>query len=257
MKALTSTLEIDGPVAQDRMNRAAPSAHYAASPSLELANRTAAPRWSAAAREAADRLHHIPDSPHRRMKSAFDHYLAGEDKWHDETKKLRTIIREFDLTEEIKWGKPCYSYNGSNVVIIQGFKESCALMFCKGALLKDPQRILEKPGASSQSALRIRFTSVGEIAKAEPMLRAYLQEAIEAEQAGLKVVFKKNPEPVPAELQAKLDALPALKKAFFGLTPGRQRAYILHFSSAKQSATRAARVEKCVKQIMAGKGLDD
>jgi len=187
----------------------------------------------------------------------IDVYLDNNPDWRKETEKLRAISLACGLTEELKWGKPCYSYEGSNVVILQGFKESCALLFCKGALLKDARKILEKPGDNTQAALRIRFTDVQEIVKLEPVLKAYIHEAIEAEKAGLKVEFKKSPKPVPVELQRKLDALPALKTAFAALTPGRQRAYILHFSSAKQSETRSARIEKCLPRILRGKGLND
>ncbi|MCX6952185.1 MAG: YdeI/OmpD-associated family protein [Verrucomicrobia bacterium] len=187
----------------------------------------------------------------------IDVYMENFPEWRKETEQLRAISLGCGLTEELKWNKPCYSYEGRNVVIIQGFKESCALLFCKGALLKDPKKILEKPGDNTQAALRIRFTDVQQIVKLAPVLKAYIAEAIAAEQAGLKVEFKRSPEPVPAELQSKLDANPALKTAFAALTPGRQRAYILHFSGAKQSATRTARIEKCVPQILRGKGLND
>ena len=157
----------------------------------------------------------------------------------------------------MKWGKPCYSFQGSNVVLLQGFKESCALLFCKGALLKDSKGLLEKPGENTQGARRIRFTDVREIVKLEPILQAYIQEAITAEKAGLEVEYKKNPEPAPKELQEKLEEAPALKAAFGALTPGRQRAYILYFSAAKQSQTRSARVNKCRQRILQGKGLND
>ena len=158
---------------------------------------------------------------------------------------------------ELKWGKPCYSFQGSNVVIIQGFKESCALLFCKGALLKDARKVLEKPGENTQGARRVRFTSARQIDELEPVLQAYLEEAVAAEKAGLEVEFKKRPEPVPGELHKKFKTNPALRKAFTGLTPGRQRAYILFFSAAKQSATRDARIDKCTPQILKGKGLND
>ena len=167
------------------------------------------------------------------------------------------IIIDSPLTEELKWGKPCYTFQESNIVILQGFKEFCALLFAKGALLKDPKRLLEKPGESTQAARRIPFTSVREIVKLEPVLRAYIKEAIAAERAGLKVEFKTNPEAVPEELQKKLDESRALKTAFDALTPGRQRGHILYFSAAKQSKTREARVEKCRQQILNGKGLND
>jgi uncharacterized protein YdeI (YjbR/CyaY-like superfamily) len=167
------------------------------------------------------------------------------------------IILNCGLTEELKWGKPCYTFQESNIVIIQGFKEFCALLFCKGALLNDPNGILEKPGENTQASRRIPFTNVREIVEMEPILKAYIYEAIEAEKAGLEVNFKKNPEPIPKEFQNKLDEIPALKTAFDALTPGRQRAYILYFSAAKQSKTRESRVEKCMRQILNGKGLND
>jgi uncharacterized protein YdeI (YjbR/CyaY-like superfamily) len=186
-----------------------------------------------------------------------DGYLRKAKKWQKEMEKLRRISLDCGLTEEVKWGKPCYTFQKSNIVIIQGFKEYCALMFCKGALLNDPNGILKKPGENTQAARQIRFTNVREIVEMEPILKAYIYEAIEAEKAGLKVNFKKNPEPTPEELQNKLDEIPALKTAFDALTPGRQRAYILYFSAAKQSKTRESRVEKCMQQILNGKGLDD
>jgi uncharacterized protein YdeI (YjbR/CyaY-like superfamily) len=186
-----------------------------------------------------------------------DAYLKKTKKWQGEFERLRRIILLCPLIEELKWGKPCYTFQGRNVVIIQGFKESCALLFAKGSLLKDPKRILEKPGENTQAARRIRFTSVREIVKMETTLKAYLREAIEVEKAGLEVDFKKNPEPIPEELQNKLDEIPALKAAFAALTPGRQRGYILYFSAAKQSKTRESRVEKCMQPILKGKGLND
>ena len=169
--------------------------------------------------------------------------------------KLRRISLDSGLTEELKWGKPCYTFQNSNIVIIQGFKEFCALLFCKGALLNDPDGVLKTFGW--QAARRIPFTNVREIVEMEPILKAYIYEAIEAEKAGLEVNFKKNPEPIPEELQNKLDEIPALKTAFDALTPGRQRGYILYFSGAKQSKTRELRIEKCMQQILKGKGLDD
>jgi uncharacterized protein YdeI (YjbR/CyaY-like superfamily) len=178
-------------------------------------------------------------------------------KWQEELEKLRRIVLDCGLTEELKWGKPCYTFQNSNIVILQGFKGSCALLFAKGALLSDPNSILEKPGESTQAARRIPFINVREIVEIEPVLKAYINEAIEAEKAGLEVEFKKNPEPIPEELQNKLDENPALKTAFRALTPGRQRGYILYFSAAKQSKTRESRVEKCMQQILNGKGLND
>jgi len=191
------------------------------------------------------------------MNPKVDGYLSKAKKWQEEFKKLRMIILPSGLTEELKWGKPCYTFQDSNILIIQGFKEYCALMFCKGALLRDPKGILIQQTKHVQAARQIRFTNVREIVKMESILRAYIHEAIEAEKAGFKVHFKKNPEPIPEELQHKLDEIPALKTAFEALTPGRQRGYILYFAAAKQSKTREARVEKWMAQILNGKGLDD
>ena len=191
------------------------------------------------------------------MNPKVDGYLSKAKKWQEEFEKLRMIILPSGLTEELKWGKPCYTFQDSNILIIQGFKEYCALMFCKGALLRDPKGILIQQTKHVQAARQIRFTNVREIVKMESILRAYIHEAIEAEKAGIKVHFKKNPEPIPEELQNKLDEIPALKTAFEALTPGRQRGYILYFAAAKQSKTREARVEKWMAQILNGKGLDD
>ena len=191
----------------------------------------------------------------KKMNPKVDEYLRKTRKWQEEMKKLRRISLDCGLTEELKWGKPCYTFQTSNIVIIQGFKEFCALLFCKGALLKDPNGILKKFGW--QAARRIPFSNVREIVEMEPILKAYIHEAIEAEKAGLKVNYKKNPEPIPEELQNKLDEIPALKTAFDALTPGRQRAYNLYFSAPKQSKTRESRVEKCMQQILNRKGLND
>ncbi len=189
------------------------------------------------------------------MNPKVDEYLRKAKKWQEEFEKLRRISLDCGLTEELKWGKPCYTFQKSNIVILQGFKEFCALLFCKGALLNDPKGILKKFGW--QAARRIPFTNVREIVEMEPILKTCIHEAIEVEKAGLKVNFKKNPEPIPEELQNKLDEIPALKSAFDALTPGRQRGYILYFSAAKQSKTRESRVEKCMRQILKGKGLND
>src|SRR6266404_4899615 len=191
------------------------------------------------------------------MNPKVDGYLRKAKKWQEEMEKLRRISLDCGLTEELKWGKPCYTFQKSNIVIVQGFKEFCALLFCKGALLNDANRILEKPGENTQAARRIPFTNVREIVEMEPILKTCIYEAIEVEKAGLKVNFKKNPEPIPEELQNKLDESPALKTAFDALTPGRQRAYILYFSAPKQSKTRDSRVAKCMGQILNGRGLDD
>jgi uncharacterized protein YdeI (YjbR/CyaY-like superfamily) len=187
------------------------------------------------------------------MNPKVDGYLRKSKKWQGEMEKLRMIILDCQLTEELKWGKPCYTFQNSNVVLIQGFKEFCALLFCKGALLQDPNGILKKFGW--QAARRIPFTDVREIVEMEPILKAYIHEA--REKAGLEVNLKKNPEPIPEELQNKLDEISALKTAFNALTPGRQRGYILYFSAAKQTKTRESRVEKCMPQILNGKGLND
>jgi uncharacterized protein YdeI (YjbR/CyaY-like superfamily) len=191
------------------------------------------------------------------MSHKVDGYLRRAKKWQEEMEKLRGIVLSCQLTEELKWGNPCYTFQKSNIVIIQGFKEFCALLFCKGALLNDPNGILKKPGENTQAARRIPFTNVREIVEIEPILKACIYEAIEVEKAGLEVSFKKMPEPIPEELQNKFDEMPALKAAFDALTPGRQRAYILYFSAAKQSKTRASRVEKCMQQILNRKGLND
>ncbi len=190
------------------------------------------------------------------MNPEVDVFLSEAKKWQEEMEKLRTIILDCGLTEELKWGKPCYTFQENNIVIIQGFKEYCALMFFKGALLNDPNGILKKPG-EHQAARQIRFTNVREIAEMEPILKAYIYEAIEVEKAGLKVNFKETSDfIIPEEFQKKLDEIPALKTAFGALTPGRQRAYILYFSAPKQSKTRESRVEKCMHQILNGKGLN-
>ena len=172
--------------------------------------------------------------------------------------KLRAIILDFRLAEELKWAKPCYSFEGRNVVIIIPFKESCALMFCKGALLKDSHGVLGKPGENTQGSRWIKFTNVPEIVKMKPILKAYIREAIDAEKAGLKVEYKKTEDyPIPEEFRTKLKEMPALKAAFEALTPGRQRGYLLYFAAAKQSKTRESRIEKCMDLIFDGKGLTD
>ena len=192
------------------------------------------------------------------MNPKVDAYLRRAKTWREEFEKLRMIILECGLTEELKWGVPCYTFEKTNIVLIHGFKEYCALLFFKGALLKDREGILIRQTTTVQAARQIRFTNVREIVKMKPILKAYVYEAIEIEKAGLKVVFKKTSEfKMPEEFQNKLDELPALKTAFQALTPGRQRAYILHFSQPKQSKTRESRVEKCMPQILNGKGLND
>jgi uncharacterized protein YdeI (YjbR/CyaY-like superfamily) len=192
------------------------------------------------------------------MIPEVDLFLAKANKWQEEMEYLRGIILDCQLTEEIKWGKPCYSFQNNNIVIIQGFKEYCALLFFKGALLHDESGILIKTGENTQVGRQVRFTGVREIREMEHLLKTYIYEAVEVEKAGLKVTLKKTSEfNMPEEFQQKLDEMPALKTAFEALTPGRQRAYLLHFSEPKQSKTREARVEKYIEQILNGKGLND
>jgi uncharacterized protein YdeI (YjbR/CyaY-like superfamily) len=192
------------------------------------------------------------------MNPKVDAYLSKAKKWQKEMTKLRMIILDCQLTEELKWGKPCYIFQKSNIVLIVGFKEYCALIFCKGALLNDANGILIKPGENTQAGRQIRFTNVREIVEMEPILKAYIYEAIEAEKAGLEVNFKAITELIyPEEFQKKLAENASLKAAFEALTPGRQRAYNLYFSAPKQSKTRDSRVEKCRQRILSGKGLND
>jgi len=187
-----------------------------------------------------------------------DFFFTKAKKWREEFEKLRTIILDNQLTEELKWGVPCYTLQNKNVVLIHGFKEYCAILFVKGALLKDAKGVLIQQTENVQSARQIRFTSVQEIIKVEKILKAYIKEAIEVENSGLKVDFKKTSEfKVPVEFQNKLDENLALSEAFYALTPGRQRAYIFYFSQPKLSRTREARVEKCMDLILDGMGLND
>jgi uncharacterized protein YdeI (YjbR/CyaY-like superfamily) len=187
-----------------------------------------------------------------------DRFLRESKAWRPVMEKLRRLLLGCALNEELKWGKPCYTFQQRNVALIVPLKESCALMFCKGALLGDAHHILVKPGENSQSGRWIKFTTVREINRRAAVLKAYLREAIEVEKAGLEVSHKTTAEfTVPEELQAKLDELPAFGTAFRALTPGRQRGYLLHFSAPKQSKTRASRVEKCVPRILRGLGLHD
>jgi len=192
------------------------------------------------------------------MNPKVDFYFTKAQKWQEELKLLRMIVLDCQLTEELKWGCPCYTFQKSNIVLIHDFKEYCALLFFKGALLHDANGILIRQTENVQAGRQIRFTGVQEIAEMEPILKAYIYEAIEVEKSGLKVSFKKAAEfNIPEEFQNKLDEIPALKTAFEALTPGRQRGYILYFSAPKQSKTRESRVEKCTQQILNGKGLDD
>jgi len=190
------------------------------------------------------------------MNAKIDDYIARSEKWPEEMVSLRTILLEAGLSEEIKWGKPCYSHDGKNIAILQEMNEFLSLMFFKGALLSDEAGILEEQGPNSRSALRMRFTSVDEVTRMAETLPSYISEAIDIEEAGLKV------EPPPAltfvaELQQRIDDDPAFRTAFAALTPGRQREYNLHFSSAKQAKTRQARLEKYAAKILAGKGFRD
>ena len=193
-----------------------------------------------------------------RTNPKVDGYFERAEKWQEELEELRRIILDGPLTEELKWGKPFYTFQGGNVVVLWGFKDHCALGFCKGALLKDANGVLSKIGENTQAALKIRFTGVREIVEMETVLKAYLHEAIEVEKAGLEVVYKETADfTVPEELKIKLDENPSFKTAFDALTPGRQRGYLLYFSAPKQSKTRDARIEKCLPQIFDGKGLQD
>lgn len=192
------------------------------------------------------------------MNPKVDFFFNKAKQWQKEYEKLRMIILDCGLIEELKWGVPCYTFQKSNVVLIHGFKEYCAMLFHKGALLKDPDGILVQQTKNVQAARQIRFTSVKEIIKMEATIKAYIYEAIEVENEGLKVDFKKTEEfTMPEEFHKVLDENPELKAAFEGLTPGRQRGYLLHFSSAKQSKTRESRIEKCMGSIFDGKGLND
>lgn len=177
--------------------------------------------------------------------------------WEAELQQLRRILLGSDLKEELKWSVPCYTWEGKNVLIASAFKEYAALSFFKGVLLKDYHKLLHAPGKSSQASRVFKFTAVDQILELEPIINAYLEEAIEIEKAGLKVEFKKNPEPIPEELQLELELNPDLKLAFEALTPGRQRGYILYFSAPKQSKTRTARIAKYTPKILAGKGFHD
>jgi uncharacterized protein YdeI (YjbR/CyaY-like superfamily) len=192
------------------------------------------------------------------MNPKVDFYFDKDNKWQEALRKLRSIILDCGLTEVLKWGVPCYTFEQSNIVLIHDFKEYCAVLFFKGVLLQDAEGILIQQTENVQSARQIRFTGVQQVTKLKTILKAYIYEAIEVERAGLKVTFK---EPaafkMATEFQNKLDESPALKTAFDALTPGRQRAYLLHFAQPKQSKTRTSRVEKCIPEIMDGKGLND
>lgn len=192
------------------------------------------------------------------MNPKVDAFLLNVKKWREELTVLRSIVMESGLAEELKWGAPCYVHEKANVIIIHGFKDYFALLFFKGALMKDPQDLLRKPGENTQSGRQIRLTSMDEMLDLEEVLKAYIQNAIEVEKAGEKVIVKKTEEyPVPSELEESFASNSDLQNAFYGLTPGRQRAYLLHFAEAKQSATRKARIEKYAPRILKGKGILD
>jgi len=192
------------------------------------------------------------------MNPKVEFFFNKAEKWQEEYEKLRMIVLDCGLTEELKWGCPCYTFQKGNIVLIHGFKEYCALLFFKGSLLHDANGILIQQTENVQAGRQIRFTNLREIVELEPILKAYVYEAIEMEKAGLEVSFKKHADyTIPEELQQKFDEIPLLKKAFEALTPGRQRGYMLHFSAPKQSKTRESRIEKCIEQILNGKGLDD
>jgi len=187
-----------------------------------------------------------------------DWYFTDAKQWKEESRKLREIILDCGLDEELKWGKPCYAFEGSNIVLIHGFKNYCAILFMKGALLKDSKGILVQQTENVQAARQVRFMNLKDVTEKEAAIRAYVKEAIEVEKTGLEVPLKKTSEfKMPEEFKKKLGKNATLKKAFEALTPGRQRGYLLYFSAAKQSTTREARVEKCAPQILKGKGLDD
>ena len=188
----------------------------------------------------------------------LDAWFAKARTWRDERARLRSILLDCELTEELKWAKPTYTHDGANIVLIMPLKETCALLFMKGALLKDPKGLLIQPGENSQSARQMRFTSVAGIAKLEKSIKSCVKQAVDVEKAGLKVAFKKSSDLVyPKEFQDRLDRNSALREAFLQLTPGRQRQYHLYFTGAKQSATRESRVEKAIPLILDGMGLND
>ena len=192
------------------------------------------------------------------LNPAIDAYISRAKQWQKEMEKLRMILLDCGLIEELKWGKPCYQFQKTNIVVIQGFKEYFALLFLKGVLLHDPNGILVKTGENTRVGRQIRFANTREIVKMEPVLKTYIDEAIEVEKAGLKVNVKEPAKLIfPEEFVKKLNKNPALKAAFNALTPGRQRAYHIYFSQPKQSKTRESRVEKCMRQILNGKGLND
>ncbi len=187
-----------------------------------------------------------------------DVYFSRRDSWQEEFTRLRRILLDTGLSEDLKWGEPCYTLDGANIVLIHGFKDYCALLFFKGALMSDTAGVLIQQTKNVQAARQIRFTNADEISGMENVLKAYVAEAAEIERSGAKIDFKGTDEfAVPEEFQAKIDSTPSLKTAFEALTPGRQRAYLLHFAQPKQAKTRESRIEKAMPQILAGKGLND
>lgn len=192
------------------------------------------------------------------MNPKVDWYFEKEEKWQKEIAQMREIVLECHLTEDLKWGCPCYTYEKSNIVLIHTFKDYCAFLFFKGALMKDPDKILIQQTENVQSARQVRFTSLREVEEKKAILKKYIFQAVEVEESGVKVAFRKTKEyAIPDELESKFIEMPALKAAFEALTPGRQRAYLLHFSQPKQAATRESRIEKCIEPILEGKGLND
>lgn len=192
------------------------------------------------------------------MNTKVNWFFDKSTKWQDAYQELRDLILSFDLKEELKWGCPCYTYDKNNVVLIHGFKDYCALLFMKGAIMKDPKQLLVQQTENVQSARQIRFTNLDEIIKQKSVIKSYIKNAIEVEKSGVKVEMKKTAEfKMPEEFQTALNEMTELKTAFDKLTPGRQKGYLLYFSSAKQSKTRNERVEKYIPKILDGKGLDD
>jgi uncharacterized protein YdeI (YjbR/CyaY-like superfamily) len=200
----------------------------------------------------------VKNDPSKSADTLVNEYLSASKKWREAMTALRDIVLTCALTEELKWGVPCYTHAGNNVVLIHEFKEYCAILFVKGALLQDPRGILVQQTRNTQASRQIRFTDVTEVLKLKAAIKAYVKEAIEIEKAHVKVAFKATEDfALPEELKRRMEGLPALKTAFYALTPGRQRAYLIHFTDAKQAKTREARIEKCLPRILEGIGLND
>jgi len=191
------------------------------------------------------------------MNPKVDEHINQSKQWKNEMNALRTIILDCQLTEDFKWGKPCYSFDGKNIVIVQGFKEYFALLFFKGGIMKDSKQLLVKMGENTQAGRQMRFENVQDILGKKEIIKDHIFEAVEIEERGEKVEIKKKTTPIPEEFQIKLDENPKLKTAFDALTPGRQRAYLFHFSAPKQSKTRESRIEKSIPNILDGKGMND